>query len=71
MPSHIPIFIAVDCGPLAKPLNGTKHGNETLFTKKIRFACHEGFDLKGSGIRECQANRQWSGQAAICKGAIS
>ena len=64
----MPIFSAVDCGGLATPMNGTKDGDLTTFPNQVQFQCDSGFDLLGSSLRECQANKTWSGEETVCKG---
>jgi CUB/sushi domain-containing protein len=61
-------LIAVDCGPLAVPQNGSRHGSLTEFPNMMRFSCDEGFLLRGSSYRVCQANRTWDGTLTRCEG---
>lgn len=74
LPSPLPSFpslsflLAVDCGSLPTPRNGSTHGNATTFPQKVQFKCDNGFDLLGSSVRECQANRTWSGMEVNCEG---
>lgn len=53
------------------PINGTLSGNLTTFPNKITFTCDEGFILQGSAIRQCQADKQWTGNATVCDGKDS
>lgn len=62
------LWLANDCGPLAIPKNGSSFGNETTYPNKMIFSCDKGFILIGSVIRQCQANRTWSGLDTSCKG---
>jgi len=62
------LYAAQDCGPLANPANGSSIGDLTVFPNKITFGCDEGFLLRGSNIRNCQANGTWSGNQTICEG---
>lgn len=64
------INLAVDCGRLSAPLNGSLQGAATTFPNTLEFSCDEGFILDGSAIRTCQANATWSGKAAICRGTM-
>lgn len=64
-------FTAKDCGLLAVPLNGSVSGTETTFPNEAMFNCDEGFLLKGSTVRRCQADGSWSGTQASCKGKVS
>lgn len=61
-------FVAVDCGPLAVPINGSLKGSLTTFPSVITFECDRGFRMKGSSSRRCQANRRWSGTPTSCEG---
>lgn len=64
-----PFFVqAVDCGPLHPPENGDKTGEKTTFLSSVTFRCDDGFDLMGSLIRTCKANKEWSGQETFCSG---
>lgn len=62
------LYPAQDCGPLDNPANGSSIGDLTVFPNKIIFGCDEGFLLRGSNIRNCQANGTWSGNQTICEG---
>ena len=62
-------FAAKDCGLLKVPLNGSLVGsNLTTFPNSLTFTCDEGFYLKGSPVRKCQANAVWSGSETFCQG---
>lgn len=69
--SFLNIALAVDCGVLLAPLNGSLHGSLTTFPNLVEFSCDEGFLLEGSYERRCQANTTWSGQTTFCRGAFS
>lgn len=60
---------AVDCGKLAAPMNGTLLGKETTFLSEVEIICDEGFILRGSRRRKCQADRNWSGDTTVCEGS--
>ena len=62
------LFLAVDCGPLLAPMNGSFSGNSTVFPNSVLFNCDPGFILNGSTIRTCQPDRTWSGFPTICSG---
>lgn len=62
---------AVDCGPLPVLLTGSYKGDLTVYPNKVVSYCDEGFLLKGSVERFCQANRTWSGKQAICEGFVN
>ena len=63
-------MIAVDCGQLPVPMNGSQDGSRTTYPNKMLFSCDEGFIMKGSSLRRCQANRTWSGERVTCEGEI-
>ena len=63
-------FLAVDCGPLSVPMNGSSSGNVTVFPNSVQFKCDHGFILHGSVIRRCQANGTWSGFQTLCSGML-
>ena len=62
------LFLAVDCGPLPAPINGSSSGNTTVFPNSVLFNCDPGFILNGSIIRTCQPNGTWSGFLTVCSG---
>ena len=59
---------ANDCGKLQIPQNGSLLGNKTTFPNFVTFSCDEGFTLKGSKVRHCQANKTWTGELTYCDG---
>lgn len=61
-------FLAVDCGPLSVPMNGSSYGDLTVFPNSINFTCDPGFILNGSTIRTCQPDGTWTGRKTICVG---
>ena len=63
-------FAAVDCGPLPKLLNGSYADGLTTYPNKVTFSCDEGFLLRGSAERVCQANGTWSGTQTKCDGKV-
>jgi len=65
------IFLAIDCGPLLQPQNGTLFGSVTVFPNVITFKCDDGFLLRGSSSRTCQANGTWDGVATKCEGMFA
>ena len=60
---------AVDCGKLAAPMNGTLFGKDTTYLNEVEIKCDEGFILRGSRRRKCQADRNWSGDTTVCEGS--
>lgn len=63
------IALAIDCGPLPVPQNGSLLGKMTVYPSILQFSCDEGFTLHGSSYRKCQTNGAWSGNSSFCKGA--
>ena len=53
---------------LAVPTNGSLSGTQTTYPNHVTIGCDEGFILRGSNIRVCQTNGQWSGNETFCKG---
>ncbi|KAL7376656.1 hypothetical protein ABVT39_012807 [Epinephelus coioides] len=54
------------CGWLSPPTNGKKEGTTYLQGAKVKLSCDDGYKLKGSIVRVCQSNGQWSGQDTSC-----
>ena len=63
-------FLAVDCGHLSVPMNGSSSGDSTVFPNSVLFNCDPGFILNGSSTRTCQANGTWSGLSTVCLGRL-
>ena len=63
-------FLAVDCGPLSAPMNGSSSGDSTVFPNSVLFDCDSGFILSGSYKRMCLANGTWSGFQTVCSGTF-
>jgi len=62
------LFSANDCGKLLTPKNGSLFGNITTYPNKVTFTCEEGFIIRGSKVRQCQADRTWTGNDTYCDG---
>ena len=60
--------LAVDCGILLAPQNGSVQGEVTTFPNELQFECDEGFTISGSSKRKCLANGTWNGSATRCRG---
>ncbi|KAL9989297.1 hypothetical protein ACROYT_G003831 [Oculina patagonica] len=65
----VPVCIVVNCGPLNKPDHGDIIEQVALtFGKRIVFECNEkGYEMKGSRVRTCQSNGNWSGTPTTCE----
>ena len=64
-------FVAVNCGGLSSPLNGSISGNLTVYPNIVTFSCDPGFILRGSSVRKCQSNGTWDGYETNCEGTMS
>ena len=71
IPDAFLLFVAVDCGPLPVPTNGSSSGDSTVFPNAIQFSCDPGFILSGSASRMCQTNGTWSGFSTECSGKLN
>ncbi|XP_064397065.1 uncharacterized protein LOC135343945 isoform X3 [Halichondria panicea] len=63
-----PQCVPVTCLFLADPTNGiVRYPNgATMFEDTAEYECDAGYDLTGTPVRTCQANREWSLTAPIC-----
>ena len=68
--SRLICFLAIDCGTLAVPMNGSFKGTRTYFPNVLQFSCDKGFILGGATERQCLADGSWSGNDTSCKGLI-
>ena len=50
-------------------MNGTLMGKDTTYLNEVEINCDEGFILRGSRRRKCQADRNWSGDTTVCEGS--
>ena len=59
----------MDCGPLNAPVDGTIIERVAYtFGHRIVFECKSpGYEMKGSKIRTCLSNGQWSGSRTTCE----
>jgi len=62
------VNLAIDCGALAVPRNGSLEGAKTVYPNILKFTCDQGFDIIGSFVRECLWNGSWSGMHPKCQG---
>ena len=61
------LSLAVDCGALADPMNGTVSLSGTTFGQTALYQCALGYNIVGGSSRTCQGNKQWSGTAPTCR----
>ena len=67
--SHCPVsHAAVDCGPLASPVNGVVSIESTTLGSVAFYDCNQGFRLVGTETRNCQGSGVWSGSEPSCQG---
>ena len=64
-------FVAVNCGGLSSPLNGSISGNLTVYPNIVTFSCDPGFIQRGPSVRKCQSNGTWDGYETNCEGIMS
>lgn len=50
-------------------MNGSLLGEETTYPNEVEINCDEGFILRGSHRRRCEADRTWSGDTTVCEGS--
>lgn len=50
-------------------MNGSVLGEETTYTNEVKISCDEGFILRGSYRRRCEADKTWSGDTTVCEGS--
>ena len=63
------IFSAIDCGQLPTPEKAEKVlETHTRIDGVVKFKCREkGYEIRGSEMRSCQQNGQWSGSVTLCE----
>ena len=61
------LSLAVDCGALADPMDGTASLSGTTFGQTALYQCALGYNIVGGSSRTCQENKQWSGTAPTCR----
>ena len=63
-------LLAVNCGGLSSPINGSISGNLTVYPNIVTFGCDPGFILRGFSVRKCQSNGTWDGYETTCEGKM-
>jgi len=60
----------ITCAVLPAQAHGTKTctGKGYEYNDQCNFTCDVGYERKGSSVRVCQADGQWSGTATTCEG---
>ncbi len=68
LPRSHALHAGVNCLFLVDPINGlVRYPNGgTLFGDTAEYECDAGYDLTGTPVRTCQANRAWSLTAPSC-----
>lgn len=65
---HSLIHIGTDCEALPHPENGLVIAKGLAVGSRVYYSCDYGYNLtKGSEVRICQENLQWSGTAGVCE----
>ena len=57
----------VTCDRLLDPRNGDVDVSGIKIGSKAKYSCDRGFELKGTQVRKCQSNGEWSGREPSCK----
>lgn len=73
---HINIsFTVAKCSELTPPTHGnldcSHPAGNFAWNSSCKFACKEGFVLKGSAELQCGASGGWNGQQPECEGIVS
>ena len=58
--------VAVNCGSLREPENGSIAITTFTFMSTATYRCDSGFVLEGDSTRTCMANAEWSGSEPTC-----
>ena len=61
-----PSAVGVTCGLLPIPSNGQRSSSQRNYNVRVDFSCIQGYILRGSSSRTCQATGQWSGTQPTC-----
>ncbi|KAH3700409.1 hypothetical protein DPMN_075385 [Dreissena polymorpha] len=61
-----PVCDPVDCGQLLPPNNGNLTVQGTILGSVAAITCNVGYQVVGSPMRICQANKAWSGTSPVC-----
>ncbi|XP_033114888.1 CUB and sushi domain-containing protein 2-like isoform X2 [Anneissia japonica] len=56
----------IRCPEIFAPENGSIEGDKFYLNQVVRFTCDEGFNLKGSRQRRCNATGNWTGIETYC-----
>ena len=58
----------MNCGPLPDIRFGSVSLTGSEFGSVATYTCDVGYSIRGSFIRVCEANGEWSGEEPICEG---
>ena len=61
-------WVAVDCGTLEAPANGSVTVSGTTFTSTATYSCDSGYILHGNTTRICLETGLWSTSSPTCTG---
>ena len=54
------LFVAIDCGTIEAPENGTVSVSSTTYNSRANYSCNEGYILIGDESVTCLASGMWS-----------
>ena len=66
-PISLCLCVAIDCGPLPAPDDGSVRITSTRVGATATYQCNVGFTLEGQTTRTCLNTGKWSGEAPTCK----
>ena len=61
------VYIAVDCGALMNPDDGSVSFSTTIFTSIASYSCDTGYNLVGVDQRNCTSAVTWSDGEPTCQ----
>ena len=61
------ITIAIDCGPLLPPVDGTVNVSGTVYGSVAYYSCNDNYLLIGLRTRLCSSYGTWTGTNPVCK----
>ncbi len=60
--------VAIDCGPLSNPVNGTVDTSSgTAFLNVANYTCNIGYAIIGSDTRTCEEDGIWNSSTPTCQ----
>ena len=65
---HDCCLIAIDCGCLENPKDGTVELTGTTYNSEAVYSCNTGYRMIGNRMRTCSESGVWSGALPMCTG---